>query len=911
MLQGLGGLSLAAGANRMLFASVPGLPGRAALLDDAAQVRFPKPEIIRYDPQCFTIHGKDVFLYSACMHYPRTPKALWRDRLTKLKQAGFNTIETYVFWNYHEPVEGQVDMTEFTEFVKLAGEMGFWLITRVGPYACAEWDAGGFPHWLIEKQFPLRSDAPESIRSSQGWYDHVLPIVKENMITNGGPVILIQIENEYDFWDLPNAQKLAYVTALAKMVWKAGIDIPIITNWVKQARDNSDPVMAQIMDTCDFYPRWNFVKEVVPGLALLRKQEPMSPVSIAELQGGWFAQFGGQLSVDQEGVDAAQLNAIAKTVIENATTFFSFYMGHGGTNFDWAARDLTTTYDYAAPVREPGGLWSKYYAARLLGASLEKMGPMIVRAKESPGAATVDSKQMAASLRVNGQSGVLFLRNNEDSPAEYELQLTLPGGSSAVKVPQQGKLAIRRHGMKMLQVELPFAGGQIRYSTAEVLTHGSVGERKYLVVYDDPGMLVEIALQADNEPKVTGEVEYQNYDAASRTAVIGYRGEMAPKHLLLDGSLQIITLPSELAERTWTAGAGSEETPIITDCSLLRSAEAQGSGMKMTLEYAPGEHELTVLSAAAPGGCSIDGKTVPVAYDGALQTASVRLTTPALPFAPVVVEDGRFRVEQFDPAEGKWLHSAPMALEKLGQIPYGYVKYRGSFDWNGEEKLYMETFTKQMKRVFVNGVLVPELSRDGQAVSASLTGFAKQGKNLLEISYEAFGSANFGKEMAELTGISGIHLGSDQKKSAVAELEIQLVPAAMHGREVDPQYGAASSRQVKLGTVSGPGAFAPAYTWFTSEFSVPESGAWFCPWNVTIASERDALLYVNGRFVGNYKTIGPQEEFYVPETYLKTGEEKNVLTVVLAYAKDVSPLRTLTVSPFTEFAARRTEVVLS
>lgn len=914
MLQGLGMFSFAAGAHSLRLTTIPGMPGYMSVAEADNQPMFPHPGIIRYDAQCFTIHGRDTFIYSACCHYSRTPKALWRDRLTKLKQAGFNTIETYVFWNYHEPVEGKVDMTEFADFVALVHELGLWLIARVGPYVCAEWDAGGFPHWIIAKQFPLRSDSPESVRTSQSWYDKVLPIVRANSITQGGPVILIQIENEYDYWQLPGKQKLAYLKALAKMVWDAGIDIPIITNWAQQARDNADPVMARIMDTCDFYPRWNITKEVVPGLAKLRAEEPDSPVSIAELQGGWFSQFGGILSVDQEGVDGTQLNALAKTVIENATTYFSFYMGHGGTNFDWAARNLTTTYDYAAPVREPGGLWEKYYAARLLGASLEKFGSLLARSRPAA-SPVVDHAQVSASLRVNGSSGMLFLRNNEDSRAEFHLKLTPPGSSSVSAIPRQGSLTIRRRGMKMLPVEIPVAGAHIRYSTAEILTYGTIGHRNTLVIYDDPGSVVEIALKAEKNPAIDGQLEYRHFDAASQTLVLAFRAELVPTHLLLDDSFQIVLLPTDLAGRTWTAALSShgpaQQTPVITDCVLMRSAQQQGRGKTaLALDYAPGAHELTLLTPAALSQCTLDGQPVPVAYDSALQTASIRLNTPPLPAAPVLIEQGEFRVERFAPSEGEWLRTAPVALEKIGQIPYGYVKYRGSFDWNGEEKLFLDAFTEQAKQVFLNGSLVPELSRSDRALSVALSGRAKLGTNLLEISYEAFGSANGGLEMQDLTGISGIHIGNDQKKTSISELAVQRVPAAMKGREVDPEYGSGSQRAA-LGAGKAHLDLVPAYTWFRAEFSLPDTEAWFCPWNVTIAADRDALIYVNGRFVGCYRAIGPQSAFYLPESYLASGGQKNVVTVALAYAENLQPFKQLTISPYTEFAARKTELVLN
>ncbi|MGC9198239.1 MAG: beta-galactosidase [Acidobacteriaceae bacterium] len=891
---------------------------------DASQPLFPHPEIIHYDAQCFTIHGHDAFLYSACCHYPRTPKALWRDRLTKLKQAGFNTIETYVFWNYHEPVEGQVDMTEFQEFVALVQQMGLWLIARVGPYVCAEWDAGGFPHWIIAKQFPLRSDDPESIRTSQGWYNHVLPIVRAHSITQGGPIILIQIENEYDFWRLADHHKLAYLKALAQMVWTAGIDIPIITNWTSQARENADPMMARIMDTCDFYPRWNIAQQVIPGLAKLRAEEPDSPVSLAELQGGWFSQFGGLLSVDQEGVDGAQFNALAKTVIGQAATFFSVYMGHGGTNFDWAARNLTTTYDYAAPLREPGGLWEKYYAARLIGASIDQFGAMLARSREAPCGAVFDDPRISAVLRVHDGSGFLFVRSDADDPAQFRLTIPdLNGNGPATVVPQQGRLSIARRGMKMLPVDLTVPGGKIRYCTAEILSVGSIGSAPWLAVYDDPGSLVEIALQAEQEPRIEGEILYSSYDAASKTAVLGFRMEMGAKNLTVSG-MRILALPRSLAGRTWSAelpsataqnaqpGETAAQTPVITDCSLLRAAQTHDAEMLLELEYPAGQHGLTLLAPKAPTRCTIDNQQQPVDYDDAFGSASIRINTPPLPFDPIDLSKGEYGVERFDLSVGQWRTTKPVALESLGPLPYGYVKYRVPFEWLGEEKIFLHAFTAQEKQVFLNGVRVEELSQPDRDLFVALAAYAKTGNNLLEISYEAFGSANGGVEMQDLTGISAILLGTDSHAAPVATLQLQTFPAAMKGRDLDPHYTFGPVHPGDVGGRQGAAKSLPAYTWFRTEFSVPEQGDWFCPWGVRLVADGDALLYVNGRFLGFYRAIGPQSKFYLPEPYLHVGDgQKNVLTVVLAYADNLDSLRELAIEPFTEQAARRTKVVFA
>jgi len=255
------------------------------------------------------------------------------------------------------------------------------------------------------------------------------------------------------------------------------------------------------------------------------------------------------------------------------------------------------------------------------------------------------------------------------------------------------------------------------------------------------------------------------------------------------------------------------------------------------------------------------------------------------------------------------LKARPVPLERIGAIPYGYVKYRASFAWKGEEKLFMDTFTRQPKQVFLNGKRVPDLSLDDQALLIPLAEHAHSGENLLEISYEAFGSANGGAEMAELTGIRSIRIGEEGQAMEIADLEIQRTPAAMRGREIDPSYASGSWQHGIVG--GGPEAvdFLPAYVWFRARFPLTSRSEWICPWNITIASGRDALLYLNGRFVGFYRTIGPQTSFYLPEPYLHLdGTKQNVLTVVLAYTDNLKTLSRLTIAPESGFAVRNTSV---
>ncbi|HLW78667.1 MAG TPA: beta-galactosidase, partial [Terriglobia bacterium] len=648
-------LELAAGAPLVAMTA-----GRAARLIEASilrpapsqdESRFQNPAIVRYDSSCFTLNGRDVFVYGGAFHYPRCPRELWRDRLLKFRRAGLNTVETCVFWNYHEPEEGGVNVSEFEDFVKLVKELGFWMIARPGPYICAEWDGGGIPYWVAAKRFPLRSNHPESIRTSQHWFSEVLPVIQRQQITNGGPIIMMQIENEYDYCEVGNADKKEYLRALAQMAWSAGIDVPLITCWTKQARERSDADMARLMDTCNFYPRWDVVKEVVPALAQLRREEPVSPLGITELQGGWFSVFGGALSIEQDGVDAVQLNLLAKTAIEQGVTYFNYYMGFGGTNFDWAAKGLTTTYDYAAPIREPGGLWDKYYAARAIGVTLGMVGPALTRARLPEHGAESTNPNVSVTERINGTSAVLFLRENANAEQRYKITFQDPASPTHrfITVPRQDELVIAARAMKMLPVQMPIPGSQLFYSTAEVVASGLVVDRHFLVIYDEPGYPAEISLATQHEPQIEGDTLYRYWDEDYESVTVGLRFATIEKILFVNDHLYVIALPRERALRTWTAqypaaavpgqfvprGAEAEAAaappltvPFISDAASLGETGAHKNRVWADLSFKPGAHDLMTLLPPQPTRCYADGVETEFKYDRHWRTARVHLTTP-------------------------------------------------------------------------------------------------------------------------------------------------------------------------------------------------------------------------------------------------------------------------------------------
>jgi Glycosyl hydrolases family 35/Beta-galactosidase, domain 2/Beta-galactosidase jelly roll domain len=895
-------------------------------VQDSSQEVFPQPQFVRYDADCFVLNDRDTFIYSTAFHYPRCPRALWHDRLFKLKRAGFNTIETYVFWNYHEPEEGKGNLAEFEDFVKLVHEMGFWMIARPGPYICAEWERGGFPEWVVAKRFPLRSNNHESIQTSQHWYNLVLPVIARHQITASGPIIMMQVENEYDYWRLADADKREYVGALARMAWDGGISVPLITCWTKQVRERQYPDMARIMDTCNFYPRWDIVKEVVPQLQKLRKEEPASPVGVTELQGGWFSEFGGKLSVDQEGVNGAQLNMVTKTAIEQGATYFSYYMGFGGTNFDWAAKKLTTTYDYAAPLREPGGLWEKYYAARGICVALGLFGSVLTRAKPAESATQSTNKDVSVTERINGKSGVVFVRENANAEQNYKMTFRDPNSPTGrpINVPREGELVLGAREMKMLPVQINGPGGKLRYTTAEVLAYGVNYDRPYVVLYDEPGRLVEFALSTENEPHIEGETVYQYWDSDYESAVIGVRVEKTQRMLMFGTSFMVVVLPRELALRSWIAkfpakfipGADEKSTlsvPFIADTALMGEVGYHKERIFADLDFAPGEHEVTALLPPKPAKCFVDGVATDFQHDHHWWTTRLHVTTPNCPYQPVEIREVGTWVSRSGQSGGTLRTTPALPLDQLGSLPYGYVKYFAKFSANGAPRMYISTFADDFKKVFCNARLVPEASNNKKQTEFSLSGYANSGTstNDLEIFYELFGSPNFGENLGEMQGIESARVGADPKTATPIESwQIQLYPPGMTGRNVEPGFSIGGWQRAALGGAAPGDELAPAFTWCQAEFSVdPPAQGWFAPWKVTFEAGRDALLYLNGKFVGRYVTKGPQKDFYLPEPYLVfEGKRKNILTIVLAYAEQAGQIRTLRVSPYGEFVTRRTRV---
>ncbi len=277
---------------------------------------------------------------------------------------------------------------------------------------------------------------------------------------------------------------------------------------------------------------------------------------------------------------------------------------------------------------------------------------------------------------------------------------------------------------------------------------------------------------------------------------------------------------------------------------------------------------------------------------------------------------------------GDWMNSPLHALEDLGPVPYGYVKYRTSFNFNGESRMFISSRADDGKKVFINGKFVTEVSNAEKFTAFLLSAYAHSGSNLMEITYEQFGAPNGNETIGELKGLESVGIGTDFASSkSIESWQIQRRSAIMCGQEINTDWipvAREPSSQKKihedaksLGPTWTPYPFVagsdspspvPAFTWCRSNFTLPLPDTnWKVPWKLVFDADCDALIYLNEKFVGRYSTLGPQREFCLPEPFLSsTGQ--NVLMFVLAYTSHPRHLRTVQVEPYPEYTVRRTRL---
>jgi beta-galactosidase len=338
-----------------------------------------KPFRFEVEADHFLRDGKQHRIFSGALHYFRVLPEYWEDRLRKYIACGLNTVETYVPWNLHEPKEGEFDFTgilDLRRFVKLAGSLGLDVIVRPGPYICAEWEAGGFPGWLLkDRGMRVRCAYPPYLAAVERYTRRVVEEIRDLQCTRGGPVIAMQVENEYGSF----GDDKEYLSALEGYMRDAGADVLLFTSDGPEDHYLYGGTLPHLLKTVNFGTR--------PAAAFetLRKHQPVGPLMCMELWLGWFDHWDKPHHV-RDAQDAADTLDQILSLGGSA----NIYMMHGGTNFGYlnGANDYrfkkgdeektyaatTTSYDYDAPLDERGVPTEKFFALQKV---LQKHGAKI------------------------------------------------------------------------------------------------------------------------------------------------------------------------------------------------------------------------------------------------------------------------------------------------------------------------------------------------------------------------------------------------------------------------------------------------------------------------------------------------------------------------------------------------------
>ncbi|MEX0887062.1 MAG: beta-galactosidase [Phycisphaeraceae bacterium] len=407
---------------------------------------------ITYDGQSFIVDGRRVWLVSGAIHYPRTPHQLWRRRIRAAREAGLNCIETYVFWNAHEPEPGQFNFTgdlDLRRFVEIVAEEGMYCLLRPGPYVCAEWDAGGFPAWLTARDdVKLREANPAYLEACARFLGAVMEQVRDLQITvpshgpvvagphntpgaaaggylggAGGPILMVQVENEWFAHNDEQAQK--YLRELVRYLRENGCQVPV---------NNCNNLWQRVEGTID---TWNAKRHLAQHLRQLTVVQPDAPRLVTEFWPGWFDYWGGP----HADHDPPALVEHRLVEILAAAGQYNLYMFHGGTNFGFyggrsnARRDcfMTTSYDYGAPLMEAGGRGAKYDLCKRVSTFASQFSHVLAHVEPNRPNAAVTPDEPGADVSVihlPGSQGdvVYLLRPDVTKTRPADVSVLLPDG---------------------------------------------------------------------------------------------------------------------------------------------------------------------------------------------------------------------------------------------------------------------------------------------------------------------------------------------------------------------------------------------------------------------------------------------------------------------------------------------------
>ncbi|MBV9470253.1 MAG: beta-galactosidase, partial [Abitibacteriaceae bacterium] len=493
-----------------------------------------------FDGRGFLLNGQRTFIASGSLHYSRVPRALWHDRLLRMKRAGLNTVQTYAFWNFHEPQEGKWDFSgdhDFNAFLQEVKAVGMYAVVRPGPYVCAEWDSGGYPVWLRFKPgVRVREDNPQFEAAVDHWYEKIIPIIAANQIQRGGPVIMVQLENEHpQGWgrDMPNG----YFRHLRDTALRLGLQVPYFFSGLHHG---SDPGGDNPWDS----------------------KGRTNPWYSTEFWPGWYNLYGPLNDKDLRRFDRGTWKIIAY-----GGNGYNYYMLHGGTDFDtWNDDEVASSYDYSGAIGQAGDLRPVYYRFKR-AAWFARSFQSVLEDSEN---ATGDYKDAATGqgLRITARRSpagtILFLDNNGNDSITTQVKL------GNAQYPSTGSLTINAGEIVPIVTNYKLLPDvTLDLAAARILGISEQGNTTTLVVYGQPDSAGELRFQVPANRVITSPgAQLGPVDATTGRRLLTFNlrfpanGQIENSFTVGNHQVRLLSVSDTTADHTWFVETGGKNYVI-------------------------------------------------------------------------------------------------------------------------------------------------------------------------------------------------------------------------------------------------------------------------------------------------------------------------------------------------------------
>ena len=508
----------------------------------------PSGDCIDFTNLYMTYNGRPFFSVSGEFHFSRYVREKWEEQILKIKASGLDTIATYMFWNYHETTEGDFDFSgnkDIRYFVELCHKHKMWVILRVGPYSHGECRNGGLPDWLFGRPFEVRSNDPEYLEYVGRYFQQIGSQVQDLMFTKGGPIIAIQLENEYmaatSPWEITASHHLEWITSgtgglehiqnLQCLARKAGLCSAFYTCTGWGGAPYIDNEMLPLWGGYAYWPwlYWDNTSYEHPATesylfhdahdeTVQDEFDKKYPFACCEIGGGMQVWYPYRFVAEPESVEAMSLVTVA-----NGCNFLGYYMFHGGLNpilnntFSNERLNPAISYDFQAPLGDNGQPKESYKRLKLLHYFYKDFGEQLCGMRtlvpeNAAGLKPTDVDTLRYAARSNGRSAVLFINNYQDHAENKPIgnvQFCLTLQEEEIILPETSPLTIPKETSCAFLVQTELAGISLRYSTAQYITrldsedetvvfffthNGIPGEfcfnETYITAADSPGVTV-------------------------------------------------------------------------------------------------------------------------------------------------------------------------------------------------------------------------------------------------------------------------------------------------------------------------------------------------------------------------------------------------------------------------------------